>query len=135
MFEAVRLGPSAYTEAQRAAWVPSPREGPAWDERLEAQDVIIAELLGESVGFMSLADGGYVDFAYVRPAARGRGLFRLMLQCLEDRARDRGESCLWSHVSLNAEPAFTALGFAVRKREVVSIGPEQLARCEMEKLL
>lgn len=135
MFDAVRRGPSAYTEAQRAAWVPSPRKGPAWDERLAAQDVIIAEQLGEAVGFMSLVDGGYVDFAYVRPAARGQGFLRLMLQRLEDRARERGTSRLWSHVSLNAEPAFAALGFAVRKREVVSIGSERFARCEMEKLL
>jgi len=135
MFDAVRRGPSAYTEAQRAAWVPAPREGAAWNERLAAQDVIIVETRGEPVGFMSLADGGYIDFAYLRPAARGQGLFRLMLERLEDRARERGTSCLWSHVSLNAEPAFTALGFAVRKREVVAIGSEQLARCEMEKRL
>ena len=135
MFDAVRRGPSAYTEAQRAAWVPSPREGLAWNERLAAQDIILIEKLGEAVGFMSLADGGYVDFAYLRPAARGQGFFRLMLQRLEDRARERGTRCLWSHVSLNAEPAFTALGFAVRKREVLSIGSERLARCEMAKLL
>lgn len=135
MFDAARRGPSAYTEAQRAAWVPCPREGPAWNERLAPQDVIIADRLGEAVGFMSLAKGGYVDFAYVRPAARGQGLFRLMLQRLEDRARERGTRRLWSHVSLNAEPAFTALGFAVTKREVVSIGSERLARCEMEKFL
>ena len=135
MFDAVRRGPSAYTEAQRAAWVPSPREGLAWTERLAAQDVIIVDLLGEAVGFMSLADGGYVDFAYVRPAARGQGFLRLMLERLEDRARERGTKCLWSHVSLNAKPAFTALGFAVTKREVLSIGSEQLPRCEMAKLL
>ena len=135
MFDAVRSGPSAYTEAQRAAWVPSPREGPAWDERLAAQDVVIAEQLGEAVGFMSLAEGGYIDFAYVRPAARGQGLLRLMLQRLEDRARERGMARLWAHVSVNAEPAFAALGFVVRKREEVSIGCERLARCEMDKFL
>jgi len=135
MFDAVRNGPSAYTEAQRAAWVPAPREGPAWNERLAAQDIIIAEQSGHPVGFMSLTAEGYVDFAYLRPAARGQGLFRLMLLALEGRARERGISGLWSHVSLNAEAAFAALGFAVRKREVVAIGSERLARCEMEKPL
>jgi putative acetyltransferase len=135
MFEAVRCGPSAYTEAERSAWVPAPRAGPAWNERLAAQDVIIAEKFGEEVGFMSLAAGGYVDFAFLRPAARGQGLFRVMLDRIEARARAKGMKRLWSHVSLNAEPAFTALGFTVRRREVVSIGSERLARCEMEKSL
>ena len=135
MFDAVRSGPSAYTEAQRAAWVPTPREGPAWDERLRAQDVIIAEKHGEAAGFMSLAEGGYVDFAYLRPSFRGQGIFRLMLQRIEDRAREQGAECLWSHVSLNAEAAFTAHGFTPVEREVVEIGSERLARCEMRKLL
>lgn len=134
-FDAVRRGPSAYTEAQRAAWVPTPREGPAWTERLAAQDVILVEKLGAAVGFMSLTGDGYVDFAYLRPAARGQGLFRLMLQRIEERARERGIACLRSHVSLNAEDAFTALGFVVRKREEVSIGSERFARSEMRKLL
>ena len=79
MFDAVRNGESRYTEMQRAAWVPAPRGGPAWRSRLQGQDIILAERQGKAVGFLSLAEGGYVDFAYIRPEAQHTGLFRQLL--------------------------------------------------------
>ena len=135
MFYAVRNGPSRYSDAQRAAWVPAPRSGPAWAERLSAQDIIIAERDGRAIGFMSLARGGYVDFAYIRPEAQHSGLFRQMFAFIEDRARAKNERLLWVHASLAARPAFAALGFTVRHSETVRIGSENLQRFEMEKPL
>lgn len=78
MFDAVRNGLSKYTEAQRSAWVPARREGHSWRERLNHQDIVVAEQGYEPVGFMSLASAGYIDFTYVRPSARGCGLFRAL---------------------------------------------------------
>jgi len=135
MFDAVRKGPSPYDAAQRAAWMPEPRQGAAWDERLGGQEIVAAEADDRILGFMTLAEGGYVDFAYIRPAARGRGLFGRLYAQVEARARDRGLHRLWVHASLMAEPAFAAHGFSVVRRETVSIGGESLDRCEMEKIL
>jgi putative acetyltransferase len=84
---------------------------------------------------MSLAAGGYVDFAYIRPAAQGSGLFRRMYERIEQRARERGDVLLWVHASPMAQPAFAAVGFAVRHSEAVEIGGETLQRFEMEKRL
>ncbi len=134
MFDAVRHGPSAYSEQQRAAWVPSPRAGQAWTDRLSAQAIVVGECDGRAVGFMSLA-GDYVDFAYIRPSARGHGLFRAMFERLEQHARSRGVRLLWVHASLAARPAFAAMGFKVRKQEEVALGSERLLRFEMEKAL
>jgi putative acetyltransferase len=135
MFDAVRNGPSAYSEQQRQAWLPVRREGKEWDDRLAAQDVILAELGGKPVGFMSLAGGGYIDFAYIRPAAQGTGLFRQLIARIEDRARANGVGLLWVHASLAAHPAFAAVGFVTRKQEEVELGTERLKRFEMEKAL
>lgn len=135
MFDAVRNGESRYTEAQRAAWVPARRSGPEWDQRLQGQEILVAEQDGEAVGFMSLAAGGYVDFAYIRPEAQHKGLFRRLLERIAERAAEKGEPRLWTHASLMAEPAFAKLGFAVRKRERVLIGGQVLDRCEMEMSL
>ena len=135
MFDAVRNGDSRYTQAQRAAWVPTRRSGPEWEARLTRQDIVLAEDGGIAVGFVSLADGGYVDFAYIRPEAQHTGLFKQLLSRVEDRAIVRGEYLLWTHASLMAEPAFEKLGFAVRRRERVAIGDEFFERCEMEKRL
>jgi putative acetyltransferase len=133
MFDAVRNGPSRYSERQRAAWVPARRSGPEWTARLRGQDIIVAEQEGKAVGFVSLAAGGYIDFAYIRPGARHSGLFRQLLAHIVERATAKGETRLWTHASLTAEPAFERLGFTVRRRERVAIGGESFDRCEMEK--
>jgi putative acetyltransferase len=135
MFDAVRNGESRYREAQRQAWVPEPRSGPEWEARLAGQDVILAEEAGRGVGFMSLAENGYVDFAYIRPEAQHRGLFGEMLARIVERATAKGETRLWVHASLMAEPAFARFGFEVTRREQVALGGETFDRCEMERVL
>ena len=133
MFDAVRNGDSPYTERQRAAWVPARRTGPDWIARLATQQIIVTEQDGRLVGFVSLADGGYVDFAYIRPEARHSGLFRQLLSRIVEKAVASGEPLLWTHASLMAAPAFAKLGFRTRKREQVRIGDQLLDRFEMEK--
>ena len=109
MFDAVRNGESPYGEQQRRAWLPAPRTGREWEDRLASQDIVIAETDGQAVGFMSLAAEGYIDFAYIRPQAQHSGLFRQMFQRIEERALARGDRLLWVHASLMAQPAFAAV--------------------------
>ena len=133
MFDAVRNGPSPYSDAQRAQWVPERRSGPAWSRRLDRQQIVLARQDDVILGFMSLDAGGYVDFAYIRPVARGGGLFRRLFARVEAYSLDRGDDRLWVHASRMAEPAFRAVGFALIERQVVAIGDERLDRAEMEK--
>ena len=135
MFAAVREGESPYSEAQRQAWVPEPRRGSEWRTRRLSQVIIVAKADGRPLGFMSLAEGGYIDFAYIRAEARHAGLFRQLFKRILDRARANGVRLLWVHASLTAEPAFSALGFVARQREQVTIGGEVLDRFEMEMIL
>lgn len=135
MFDAVRSGDSPYNERQRAAWMPVRRSGRDWTDRLSTQNIILAEAGGDILGFMSLAAIGYIDFAYIRPEAQRKGLFRQFLEQIVEKARSAGEPLFRVHASLSAEPAFSALGFRVRKREEVVMGAERLKRFEMEKPL
>lgn len=134
MFDAVRNGPSPYSDSQRQAWVPEPRRGTEWNERLAQQDIIVAEDGAKILGFMSLAPGGYIDFAHIRPEARGGGLFRQLATRILERAKSRGVDRLWVHASLMAQPAFAALGFTATRTEFVEIGSERLERAEMEMI-
>ena len=128
MFDAVRTGPSPYSDAQRAAWVDEPRSGPYWHERLKTQMIWLSENKGRIDGFMSLiVDTGYIDLAFIHPAARGKGLFRLFGSQIEHAARAAGRRRLWTHASLMAEPAFSAMGFAKIEREEVTIGDQVLS--------
>jgi len=134
MFEAVRDGAPHYTEEQRNAWVPQPRSGPDWNDRLASQAIFLAESEDSILGFMSLADD-YVDFAYIRPAARGVGIFRLLYNEIEAVANQNKVKKLRTHSSLTARPAFTAVGFCTETRETVQINSVSLDRFEMSKLL
>lgn len=135
MFDAVRHGRSQYSEEQRQAWVPHRRSGSAWIERLNSQSIFAAENSGQINGFMSLAENGYIDFAYIRPSAQGTGLFRHLYQAIEHLAMQTGEPRLWVHASLMAQPAFTAVGFQIIRKETVEIDGQLLQRFEMEKPL
>ena len=133
MFDAVRNGRSKYTEEQRRAWVPQPRSGFEWNERLESQRILVAIGAGQVVGFMSLVANGYIDFAYIRPSAQGTGVFRLLYESIEKLAQKNEETRIWVHASLMAQPAFNAMGFRIAKKETVEIGDQALDRFEMEK--
>jgi len=134
MYDAVRNGPSAYTEAQRRAWVPIPRDGPDWHARLAGQDILVSESGGRITGFISMTPQGYIDFAYVRPAMQGTGLFRKLYTEIEIHAQERGISHLTTHASLMAQPAFAAVGFKVVHHEEVQIRGEVFKRAKMEKI-
>jgi putative acetyltransferase len=132
MFDAVRNGRSAYSDEQRRAWVPERRSGGDWSARLDKQIVTIGEDDGGVVGFMSLGEDGYIDFAYIRPRAQEQGLFRKLFAEIERRSHARDDARLWVHASLMAEPVFAAMGFSIIERQIVAIGPEQFERFEME---
>ena len=134
MFEAVRNGTPQYTEAQRVAWAPEPRSGIEWHNRLNSLTVFLAESRESPLGFMALAND-YVDLAYILPVARGSGMFRGLYNEIEASAHGNGVKRLWTHASLTAQTAFSAVGFCTTTKETVKIGDVPLDRFEMEKHL
>lgn len=135
MYDAIHSGASRYTAAQRAAWQSTPNSGAKWAERLAEQDVWLAEEDGNARAFLTLRKDGYVDMAFVRGDAQGRGLFRRLYDHLEAAALVQGHRRLWTHASLMAQPAFLAVGFHVIRHESVARHGETLDRAEMEKPL
>lgn len=134
-FRAVREGPSPYTEAERAAWMPHVPEAVSWAARLAEKSCILKETESGPVGFMTIESGGYIDFAYILPDHRGRGVFRALYLPVEEHARASGESRLHTHASLMAQPAFHAVGFRVVQHETAERAGQFLRRAEMEKSL
>ena len=136
MFDSVHADPSPYTVAQRQAWVSEPKSGPYWDDRLSHQTVWLGESDGQIDGFMSLVeDTGYIDLAFIRSEARGRGLFRKLYRNIEDAARAAGRNRVWTHASLMAEPGFSRMGFSRIEREEITMLDQVLVRFLMEKRL
>lgn len=134
MWRAIHEGASAYSQAQRDAWLQVPPTGEAWVAKLAGQAVHVAADQGVPVGFMT-RDGSYVDLAFVLPDWQGRGVFSALCARVEAEARALGLDRLWVHASLTAQPAFEARGFRVIAHETVERNGQTLARAEMEKRL
>ncbi|UWR29841.1 GNAT family N-acetyltransferase [Sulfitobacter sp. W002] len=134
MFDAIHHGASAYSAAERAAWLPAPPQGPQWSAKLGGQQVVLAERAGQVIGFMT-RERGYIDLAFIAATAQGQGVFRALYGRVEQAAVAAGEIRLHTHASLMACPAFEALGFRVIAAERVARSGEYLNRFEMEKIL
>ncbi len=73
--DAVHQGAQAfYSAEERAAWAPSQQAGPEWEQRLLSQNTVVATQNRQIIGFMTLGQDGYLDFAYVAPEYMGCGV-------------------------------------------------------------
>lgn len=134
MFDAIHHGPSVYSTAERAGWLPAPPQGPLWSAKLTEQQVIVAERAGRVLGFIAYA-GGYIDLAFIAASAQGQGVFRALYGRVERTSYEAGQPRLYTHASLMARPVFEAMGFRVIAAERVARSGEYLDRFEMEKIL
>ncbi|MEX0340649.1 MAG: GNAT family N-acetyltransferase [Arenibacterium sp.] len=130
MFDAVRNGATAYTVPQRRAWLAAPPRGLVWHRKLSRQRVYVARTTCGPVGFVTLRKDGYVDLAFVRAFAKGKGCFRAMMERL---IADMPGRALTTHASLVAQPAFKALGFEIVEHEVAIRGGQTLRRAFMQR--
>lgn len=134
-YDAVRLGPSPYTQVQRVAWMPHVPATDVFRKRLARQHVAVAHINARPVGFLTLDDTGYLDLAFILAQHRGRGLFRMLYDAIETRAAVMHLTRLHTHASLSAQPAFQSVGFCVIQFEMVTLSGVHLRRAEMEKHL
>lgn len=117
-FRAVREGSAAhYSEAERAAWAPSPT--PDWDkpDKLLDQDCLVAEEAGRMTGFFSMDATGYLDMAFVIPEVMGNGTAAALYEALMARARARGLTRFTVRAAEQSRRFLARRGWAVLARE------------------
>jgi putative acetyltransferase len=118
--ESVQYGTRAfYTVAQRDAW-----SGPAptpdlWIQRLAGRLTFVADYRGKVVGFITVSDDGFVDFAYVAPSHLGGGTGWQLYQAMEGAARAQDIRHLTTDASLTARPFFERQGWHVVAAQAV----------------
>jgi len=90
-YRAVREGAAAhYSDAERAAWAPSPEPDLTTPDKLLDQWCLVAEDGGRMTGFMSMDHTGYLDMAFVIPEAMGNGTAAALYDALMTIARANG---------------------------------------------
>jgi putative acetyltransferase len=124
---------SAYGPDQRRAWAGETIDLARWTARAETLTGFVAELGGETVGFMTIDASGYIDLAFVLPSAARQGVGTRLLQGAEDWARRHAAPRLTTAASLIARPFFEKNGWHVISAEDVVYGGVNLRRFQMAK--
>ena len=122
-----------YSPAQIDAWARVDRMDawPAMDDRL----IWVAVVDDLIIGFTDLELSGHLDRMYVHPEHEGRGVASALLNRLEDAARCKGLTRLFTEASITAKPFFERRGFEVLTAQVVDFRGEKFTNFQMEKHL
>ena len=99
-----------YSEAQLDAWAPENADFERWNRTLLENYSIVAEEIGQIVGFGDIEESGYLNRLYVHKDYQGQGIGSALLDMLERRVSlDR----ITVHASITAKGFFESKGYAV----------------------
>ena len=124
-----------YDEAQRQAWASLADDDEAFAQTLAKGLTLVAQIGGETVGFITLHDGGVVDQLYVHPAVAHTGVATALCDAIERQAAAHGIATLVADVSDTVKPLFEARGYRADRRQTIEIDGQWLGNTRMKKVL
>jgi putative acetyltransferase len=124
-YRAVREGSAAfYTEAERAAWAPSPDPDFSEPDKLLDQHCLVAEEGDRMTGFMSMDAAGYLDMAFVIPEVMGTGTAATLYDQLMAWAKSQNLSHFTVRAAEQSHRFLSRRGWHVDARERLEDGGE-----------
>ncbi|TNE70607.1 GNAT family N-acetyltransferase [bacterium] len=130
------IGIVAYTKEQCKAWAPADFDSYYWGMRLKNLKTIFAVINEQKVGFISYRNDGYIDFLYVLPEWKGKGIAQSMFNQVEFELLSRPAVFkLTTDASHIAKPFFEKNGFKAIKKNEIPLRGETLVNFSMEKSL
>ncbi len=130
-----RLAAADYDQAQRQAWAPAAADLPAWQTRLAALELLIAEDSRQVAGFIGFSFDGHIDLLFTAPGYARQGVAATLYAAAEQRLRAAGARELFTEASLTARPFFARQGFSEEQAQTVTRGAVTLQRFAMRKIL
>lgn len=121
-----------YSEQQRNVWKSSIENKERWENLIQHQYVPLFEEKGELIGFSSLIDN-YIDFFYVHPKHKGKGIAQIMLNHIIEKANPNVS--LTSDLSETAHGFFLKNGFKTIKKNHIVKNNVELHNYHVEKIL
>lgn len=129
---------SDYNEDQIEAWTSDTKNNSnsqRWLDTLTKKYVLVAQKDNEIIGFITLANGNYIDFLYVHKNYQRQGVADSLFKHIENIARQQKQSILTSDVSKTARPFFEKQGFQIVKKQSVVRHKVELTNFKMKKEL
>lgn len=126
---------SDYNSEQVKVWASSVHNAKRWRDVLLNQDVLLAKIDMNIVGFATLKDKNYLDLFYVHKDYQGQKIARTLYDKLEKEALRCNQPDITSDVSITARFFFEKIGFTVLKKQAVVRQGVEFTNFKMRKLL
>lgn len=130
-----QLAADDYAQAQRQAWAPAQADMPAWNVRLTALELLIAEDNRQLAGFIGFTSDGHIDLLFTAPRYARQGVAATLYAAAQTRIKATGATSAFTEASLTARPFFARQGFSVEQAQTVVRGAVTLQRFAMRKSL
>ena len=124
-----------YTDAQKQAWAPLPRNYESWVMRLMFKQPFVAMVEEKMVGFIELDPDGHIDCMYTLPAFERQGIGSALYEHLLTEANNKNIKRLYVEASHVAKPFFAGKGFIIVEENQVAKGGELITNFTMERFL
>ena len=102
-----------YTQAQLDAWAPREPDRQRWAKNLSQSTGVVALEDARVVGIATLAGTAEFDLLYIHPQYQRRGIAGMLAQRIEEEARRRGSSFLFTEASITAKGFFEHRGYRI----------------------
>ncbi|MCU0353036.1 MAG: GNAT family N-acetyltransferase [Cytophagales bacterium] len=124
-----------YTPEQIQAWLSGVDNHSRWVSIVTEQYAVAIKEQSQIIGFASLTDDSELDMLYVHKDHQNRGIAWTLYTEIEQEARRRGQSVIFSNVSQTARPFFEKMGFHVLHEQTVEIQGVTLGNYRMRKAI
>lgn len=124
---------SDYSDAQKAAWAPTPVNYQQWQQRFNRMKPYIALIKDEVAGFIELESNGHIDCLYVHPNYQRKGVASALLQYAINLAEHQQLKEVYVEASTTAKKLFLQHGFSVEQENTVIRNNEMLNNYAMRK--
>ncbi|WP_300600908.1 GNAT family N-acetyltransferase [Niabella sp.] len=124
-----------YDTRQINMWASGVENKKRWNDVLTEQLVLVAWKDDKIVGFITLANGNYVDLLFVHKDHQRQGIAQILLASIEAEAGKLQQTVLSADVSKTAKPFFINNGFKVLEEQTVNIKGTDLTNYKMSKSL
>jgi putative acetyltransferase len=124
-----------YTQEQVETWASAALDLEYWQQKLETLHFWVADEESELLGFVSMAEDGYLDHIFVHDQHQNEGIATDLLATLEQAAQELNISRVFADVSITAKPFFEKRDFILVKENRKEFKGVVFVNFTMEKFL
>lgn len=107
-----------YSHAEVEDWASCGNDASRWEKLIETHYFIVAENPQlQIVGFSSITPQGYLHSMFVHKDFQNKGIATMLLNKIEQYAKENGITKVTSEVSLTARPFFEKQGYTVERKQ------------------